>query len=384
MKRLLLAATLSACGVDADELWQELSSPGDLPVGFLQLDHTYDPVGEGTVRTLPLSVWYPAVDGGEEAATYAVAGIVSLPSEVALDAPEPIDGDHPVLIYSHGSGGEGLLAYPYAEHFASHGWVVVAPNHVGNTILDDFLGTRDPFATIMVNRPADISEALDAVELHPVIGPLVGGDALLFGHSFGGYTTLKAGGAVIDVDALLAECDASPGEDDGSCALWATDAYQEALTAGPAAVDPRIVAIAPQAPALYPFWDDAGLTALDVPVLLMSGERDQTTTHEGEALPAWGDLSTVEGNHWINIPDGGHLTFLTVCDDLDLDLSAFWPGADEDGCGDDFISSTRAVEGMSAYLLAWGNLHVRGDDVYETIYTMDSFVDGFEVRSAAP
>ena len=41
-------------------------------------------------------------------------------------------------MHSHGNGGEGLLAYPYGELMASHGWILVAPNHTGNTAFDEY------------------------------------------------------------------------------------------------------------------------------------------------------------------------------------------------------------------------------------------------------
>ena len=114
-------------GANADELFEQ----GPYEVGYREMAIIYSDAASMEPRELPLRVWYPAQDdSGAPPARYAVADVVDLPSGIALAAP-PVtaEEDLPFVIYSHGSGGEGLLAYPYGELMASHGWVLVAPNH---------------------------------------------------------------------------------------------------------------------------------------------------------------------------------------------------------------------------------------------------------------
>lgn len=49
-------------------------------------------------------------------------------------------GPFPLVVYSHGNGGLRYVSAFLTEHLASHGFIVVAPDHVGNTAIDSFAG----------------------------------------------------------------------------------------------------------------------------------------------------------------------------------------------------------------------------------------------------
>jgi predicted dienelactone hydrolase len=356
----------------AEPTVEDLMMAGSYPVGFQELELTYPNTVDGEDRTLTVRVWYPATDGGEDGARYAVAGIVEVESD-SLAAPAVADGGpFPLAVYSHGSGGEGLLAYPYAEHFASHGWMVVAANHTGNTALDGVNMMFDTFPRITVNRPADITALIDWVEdgaPADLTGAARTDEVFLFGHSFGAYTTFASGGVDLDYDEMVADCTAD-------CDTYEEAGVEEALRADLG--DERIVAIAPQAPALVPFFADGELAGLDVPTMLMSGGKDITTPDETQSQPAWEGLDD-PNDIWVRMPDGGHLTFITVCDDLDESLlEVFQPTFREDGCGEDNIPVAEAVPTMAAYLLGFARQHVLGED-WASILTGEPFHPGFEI-----
>ena len=44
----------------------------------------------------------------------------------------------------------------------SHGHVVIAPDHTGNTVLDQVTGSEDPGEAIVFNRPSDVGRLIDA------------------------------------------------------------------------------------------------------------------------------------------------------------------------------------------------------------------------------
>ncbi|MFW2387893.1 MAG: alpha/beta hydrolase family protein [Polyangiales bacterium] len=367
----ILFTSTSGCGSDSSSTApaanvDELFELGSFEVGYREITISYDDAGTANAREVLLRVWYPAQDGSNAPpARYAVGGIVDIPTEVALDAPPITDeANLPFAIYSHGNGGEGLLGYPYGELMASHGWILVAPNHTGNTALD-FLDSPDPFTRSALDRPNDISAIIDELESglagDELAGKVDASSVFLFGHSFGGYTTFVSGGAGVDFDALATDCE---GQMSDACDLIDNPDVEEAFRAG--FLDERIVALAPQAPAIGPIADGE-LAALEVPTMLMSGLLDQTTTQEESAEPAWAGIDHPD-DIWVEMPAGAHFTFITICHDLTPDLLDFFrPDAGEDGCGEEFIDTREAVPVLAAYVFAFGRRHVLGQTEWDAV-----------------
>jgi predicted dienelactone hydrolase len=301
------SSTDSGTAANADELFEQ----GPYEVGYREIAIMYSDAASMEPRELVLRVWYPAQsDSGAGPAQYSVGGIVNLPSPFALDAPPVTDeNDLPLTVHSHGNGGEGLLAYPYGELMASHGWIFVAPNHTGNTVLDPLSDTADPFTLVAI----DISAVIDELESGLVDDELEGkadtSHVFLFGHSFGGYTSFTGGGADVDFDELEADCEGMTSED---CDVLADPNVEAAYRAGFG--DPRVVAIAPQAPALIAITDSE-LAAFEIPTMLMSGRLDQTTPQEEHAEPAWAgidhpdDLSTTASSRFATISSRRYSNF---------------------------------------------------------------------------
>lgn len=364
--RLLLPVLIAACGTpegDAPvDLRAELEAPGPYAVGHTVIEVSYRPPGRTEDRVLPVEVWYPAPAGAEgEPASYLIAGTVPLASEVALSGVPVAEGPFPVAVYSHGSGGVGMLAWPYAERLAARGWVVLSADHLGNSSLDVFLGSPSSFERNSLERPLDVRALLDAAEAG-LPGPVGSqGDvsrSLVWGHSFGGYTTLAVGGARLDVDVLSSFCSTD-------CALFEDPAVIAAFEGGQA--DPRVSAIVPQAPALVGLMTDASLPAISVPVQVQSAARDVTTPDEEEARPLWRALDG-EADRWVRLPEGGHYSYITICEDLGIDvIDVFQPGSEDDGCGPSNTPVREAVAAMGTYLLAHAEVHVLGNTDYTEV-----------------
>jgi predicted dienelactone hydrolase len=359
------SSTDSGTAANADELFEQ----GPYEVGYREIAIMYSDAASMEPRELVLRVWYPAQsDSGAGPAQYSVGGIVNLPSPFALDAPPVTDeNDLPLTVHSHGNGGEGLLAYPYGELMASHGWIFVAPNHTGNTVLDPLSDTADPFTLVGLNRPIDISAVIDELESGLVDDELEGkadtSHVFLFGHSFGGYTSFTGGGADVDFDELEADCEGMTSED---CDVLADPNVEAAYRAGFG--DPRVVAIAPQAPALIAITDSE-LAAFEIPTMLMSGRLDQTTPQEEHAEPAWAGIDHPD-DLWVEMPLGAHYSFVTICHDLEpAILELLRPNAGNDGCGDAFIPTEEAIPVLAAYVLAFGRRHVLGQTEWDSVLT---------------
>jgi len=360
---------------------EELLELGPWDVGFREMTLAYPGVASDEDRELPMRMWYPAIpDSGADPALYAVAAVVEVPTDVALDAPPLADGSgFPLAIYSHGSGGQALLAYPFGELMASHGWIVASPNHIGNTALDQLAMTSVPGARSQLNRPNDVSAVIDWLESGLTNDDLAGAAdtarVFVIGHSFGAYTAFAVGGGTPDFDVLTEDCDGDPND---SCMVYAEPEVEAAFRAGFG--DPRVVAIAPQAPGVP---TGADLAALDVPTMLMSGLLDQTTPHATQAAPAWAMLDHPD-DVWVDMPMGAHVSFITICHDLAPSIiNIFQPDAFDDGCDfDRFTPTDEAVPVIAAYLLAFGRLHVLGETAWDTVLrgeTIGEIDDQFEI-----
>lgn len=284
---------------DAAEPEPDAGPPPPAPLGYRAEEITYTPIGAEAERTLPVFWWYPTAAEDGPGVLYRV-----FPADRVFDGvPPALDAPAPLLVFSHGRSGFGQYSYFLAEHFARRGFVVLAVDHIGDTLTD---AVDSP--EIYRQRPQDISavidHGLDPGPDHPLAG-LVGSPIVVAGHSFGGYTALAIGGADYATAAFDAEC---PDSDSPFCAGYT--ALPEAYAAGFA--DPRVDLIMPLAPGNHSLFR-GGLGAVDVPVLLMTGARDRNTPDETSGDPIWADLPDDPRHRRVRFTTGGHFTFTDLC-----------------------------------------------------------------------
>jgi len=178
---------------------------GEFPVGVRTVNAT-DATRDG--RPLPIEVWYPAADAhrGQDVAEAtrdhfdAMPGFPPVWQDAVRDA-APRDGRWPLVAFSHGFGGHRRQSTFLCTHLASHGYVVAAVDHTGNTLLDilqlmlavqaggSLPNTREVLEEFVALRPADVGFMIDrvATELAAHVDLARIG---MTGHSFGGWTTL--------------------------------------------------------------------------------------------------------------------------------------------------------------------------------------------------
>ena len=120
--------------------------------------------------------------------------------------PEKLDGPAPILIFSHGYGGSREAAAYLGKHMASHGYVSYHIQHPGSDS-SIWEGSPNPLQTLAetpitpemtLNRLADLPFAVDQITGENQSGELAGKlklEALgMWGHSFGGVSTMAAAG----------------------------------------------------------------------------------------------------------------------------------------------------------------------------------------------
>ncbi len=298
-----------------------------------------DPSRDG--RALAVDIWYPTDAAGGEPSTYRFAPGIEYDSDVALDAP-PVSADSgfPLVVYSHGSGGVRYVASYFTETLASHGVVVVAPDHVGNTAIERLVGTSDPSEVISRNRPLDVSAVISAMldgTVDAEVTAAIDADHIgVAGHSFGAYTALAIGGGA---EASGVDADDRVG---------------------------ALVAMAPAANGL----SDADLAAVDVPTLVISGTLD-TTTPIDPNTDRVADL--VAGRPLIRVDlDGAtHQSFTDVCDytvllptlpDIAPAIIEFVDDLAENTCDPDVLDVERAHELIDRYVIAFLLAELTGSD----------------------
>lgn len=316
---------------------------GPYNVGYRVIEVTHTPPLTGQPRTLRTALWYPTRDEEGDAITY---GSIYLRREVLGNA-APVSLDGPVMVFSHGNGGFAEQSFELTEFFASHGWLVAAPDHTGNTFTNSTERTDHLFEL----RPQDVTAVIDALETLPADDPLagrVGQGVLVSGHSFGGYTTLAVTGAGYAIEDLRSDCRGNPDAPPEACDYL--DSAAARFETG--FVDPRIVAGIPLTPAGANVFR-AGTADIDVPLLVVTAGRDQTLPNAVEGDPLWNPMDGPDAIR-LDFPNAGHFSFTSFCGRL----GNF--GA-EDGCGETFLPPERVMQITREYALAFARLHLMQD-----------------------
>jgi len=218
-----------ACSDPAPAPDLSVEAPGPYPVATARFTITR-PDGGGD-RVLPGQVWYPAEPGAAAAAAAGFpveeledepnrTGYAGLLAQAPAGCPTRTvhaaagaavaTGRFPLIGFSHCHQCTRFSAATVAERLASHGHVVVAVDHTGNTLWNQLGGDGLPLNTATsAVRADDLDFALDEVLAGRAVDPTVAAavDATrvgVFGHSFGAVTAGLVAQRRADVGAAFA------------------------------------------------------------------------------------------------------------------------------------------------------------------------------------
>jgi predicted dienelactone hydrolase len=214
----------------------------------------------------------------------------------------------PVIAISHGVAEDRNTFAYLAQHLASHGFAVISVEHVGgdaNRFKRYFSGLAPaPAATEFLQRPRDISFALDELQRQSVADPRLGQLNLrqvgAIGHSVGGYTVLALAGAQIDFDRVNQDC--TPNRSLNLSLLLQCRA-KELPAKRYALQDPRIKAIFAINPLDSTIFGQRGMSQVRVPVFMMGGSDDIITPAVPEQISPFTWLPTPD--KYLAIIEGG-------------------------------------------------------------------------------
>ena len=227
--------------------------------------------------------------------------------EVGVWRPQAGDwpGARPMVVVSHGNGGDFRSHQGLAEALAGAGFVVVSLTHTGDNWRDQ---SR---ATDILDRPRQLAVVVDHMvrvwEGRDGIDP---GRIGAFGFSAGGFTVLTAAGGRPEMGRIADHCGARPAFFD--CRLIASRPPSVGGQGGTGPIpEVRIRAVVVAAPALgFTFTPDA-LATLTQPVQLWQAGKDAILPAPHYAEPVRDGLPLPPEFHLVE--GAGHFDFLAPC-----------------------------------------------------------------------
>ncbi len=325
---------------------------GPFPVGIKTVIYTdpNNPNEDGSPRLLKTEIWYPTTEAYRDSERYAYdpmtdgtdalrekysdIEIGTFPCEGVYGAPvRRGSGRFPLVIFSHGAYGIRYQSTYLTITMASHGYVVVAPDHQFNTLyeimVDGWNGLdlvpsalQRPFDVLFLIQKFAERNADPTDELYDLLDMEHVG---VTGHSFGG------------------------------------------LTAFLSVIDERVKAIVPMAPEgsmvnmVATVLEMPLLEDIHTPVMMMGGVLDKTLAYQTSMADIYPILHTPKW--FLTLNRGGHYTFTDMCRMKLEELADRWGDAGDamnDGCNPEtnwnYVESHEAV---LHYAIAFLNLFLR-------------------------
>ncbi|QLL29381.1 alpha/beta hydrolase [Thermosynechococcus sichuanensis E542] len=217
----------------------------------------------------------------------------------------------PVVIVSHGLGANRYSYRYLCQHLASHGFAVIALEHVGSStrqVLSFPMGYISPrtAAQEFLDRPLDVTFVLNRLEafpeqLYPWAGRLNLERVAMIGQSFGGYTALALAGAPLDFQQLRRHCTRSV-LDSFNVSLLLQCQAQALPPKVYSLKDPRVQAVIAVNPITSAVFSPESLSQLKIPVMFVAASDDTIAPAVDEQIYPF---------TWLRTPD----RYLVLMDD---------------------------------------------------------------------
>lgn len=271
-------------------------------------DYTYAAAHHGT--EVPAMLWYPSSSGGtvKRMAENAVFYGADVREGGALE-----DGpDMPVIVLSHGLGGNWRSLTWLATDLVEQGALVIAINHPNSSTFDFDMrkGLRH------WTRARDMSRVLDKLMDDPSFkGRIDTTRIMAAGFSYGGWTALSLGGVTGNLAGEQAECDLQK-EASSHC----TDLARESISFAElneemwnaSYKDARFTHVAAIDPALHHGFTARNVADLEAPTLLISLGEGETRLVATD-FDASGFVELLPQAEVLRITPAYHFSALPLC-----------------------------------------------------------------------
>jgi predicted dienelactone hydrolase len=242
----------------------------------------------------------------------------------------PIPEKFPLVILSHGSGGNAAVLGWLSTELARNGFIVAAPNHLHSTSGDSI-----PVESFKIwERPQDISALIDVLTSDPKWSALVDRERIGgIGFSLGGTSMMLAAGARASLGTFADYCAAAGGKD-GGCNWFQRGGVDFNAVDRPAFEagykDPRLSALVAVDPGLAMAYQPESLKTVAMPTLILNlGDGDAIMPGvRSDKL-----VAQIANAAYATIPGAVHFTFLGVCNPDGAEVLAHY-GEEDPICDD--------------------------------------------------
>lgn len=284
-------------------------------------------------RQLDSVIYYPT----EQQGTQRLQGDNAVFRGISVLSDAPLaKGKFPLVILSHGSGGNNTSLAWLADKLVQQGMVVVAANHPGSTTGDSIPAKS---AQLWL-QTEDISFVISALLSDPHWKSSLDKQPIgVIGHSKGGYSAIAALGATLSLPYFIASCQQQP--EQPNCQFYTRAGVKlDQLSAKKFEgnyVDKRLRFAIALDPGMIPFYQKNSLLHLSAPLLLINADYfispNDSLNLGGEK---WVQQLNQPGITAVTLTNSGHFDFLPLCKPA--------AGAILAEEGEAFICATQAVE----------------------------------------
>jgi predicted dienelactone hydrolase len=265
-------------------------APGQTKVGVVTREYSdqlrSNWIGNGT-RPLRVIIWYPTDGIGEEEIVEdpdQFAERVSLFRNAKILVSRK---KYPLIVLSHGSGGNANQMRWLGFNLASRGYITVSINHSGTAEEERQMGSLTLSEYCIWERPRDISAVLDKMLSDPLFSKKIDAERVgVAGFSLGGASVLWVAGARLDLAHFKNNAPKLPADLQGPVKQLIEATKNDPIVqasishAEESFKDPRVKAAFALAPAIGYGFTGKGLRDIDIPIKIVVGDGDIITPME--------------------------------------------------------------------------------------------------------